>query len=85
MHWENGRQMDRYIGAEIDELYEGYKMNPGKTGESIMDLVLQGYLSATSKDALPTKLDPTFRAFAIRQVRLFVFVGYDENATVLCY
>jgi cytochrome P450 len=88
MHWKNGRQMDRYIGAEIDKLYEDYKTNPEKTGESIMDLVLQGYMSAPGKAAsctLPATLDADFRAFAIRQVRLFIFVGYDANATVLCY
>jgi hypothetical protein len=87
VHWTNGRQMDRYIGAEIDKRYKSYKNNSEKRGVSVMDLVMQGYLSAPENDKTPLrpeKLDVEFQAFAIRQIRLFIFVGYDANATVLC-
>ncbi|KAF2114036.1 sterigmatocystin biosynthesis P450 monooxygenase StcS [Lophiotrema nucula] len=95
IQWRNGRQMDRYIGAEIDKLYECYKSEKSKTPpESVMDLILQSYVSDRDESVvLPDVLDATFRSFAIRQVRLFLFVGYEyvkpflplAAASVLCY
>jgi cytochrome P450 len=84
--WRNGRQMDRYIGAEIDKRYEHYKAASGTTAlDSVMDLVLQAYLAGRESSTLPEKLDAGFRAFAIRNIRLFIFAGYDSTGSVLCY
>lgn len=87
VYWRNGRKMDRYIGEEVDKRYEHYKVEPTKAApDSVLDLVLQAYLSGRHQTAsLPDKLDANFRAFAIRNIRLFVFAGYDSTASVLCY
>ncbi|KAM7206451.1 sterigmatocystin biosynthesis P450 monooxygenase StcS [Naviculisporaceae sp. PSN 640] len=100
VQWRNGRAMDRFIGAELDKRYEEYKnqllsnsvpedtSGTQKKFKSAIDLVLQAYLStssSSSKSALPDKLDPSFRSTAIRQIRLFIFVGHDSTASTLCY
>ena len=87
VHWNNGRRMDQYIGAELDKRYQEYKADPNsKASRSAMDLVLQAYMSGPDKSSvLPEKLDPSFRAFAIRQIRLFIFAGYDSTGSVICY
>ena len=85
MHWWNGRILDRYIGMELDKRYEEYKSNPDNpNSKSVMDLVIQEYLKASTEN-LPAKLDKHFRTFAIRQMRLFIFAGYDTTASVICY
>jgi cytochrome P450 len=84
VHWKNGRQMDQYIGAELDKRYEEFKADPdSSSSKSVIDLALQEYLKSSKQ--LPTKLDRDFRAFAIRQIRLFVFAGYDSTGSVICY
>ena len=85
IEWSNGRQMDRYVGKLLDERYENYKnVHESKRSKSVIDLVLQAYLSEDSK-VMPDTLDPEFRAFAIRQIRLFVFVGHDSTSSTICY
>jgi cytochrome P450 len=84
VHWKNGRQMDRYIGAELDKRYEEYKSDQnGSTSKSVVDLALREYLK--SSELLPARLDSNFRSFTIRQIRLFIFAGYDSTASVICY
>jgi len=85
IEWSNGQQMDKYVGKLLDGRYEDHKNVPeSKRSKSVLDLVLQAYLSEGSK-AMPDKLDPKVRAFAIRQIRLFVFVGHDSTSSTICY
>ena len=77
--------MDRYIGNELDNRFSEFKNDPGNSKQrSVMDLVLQAYI-AESGDKKPEKLDPDFRALAIRQIRLFVFTGHDSTSSTICY
>jgi cytochrome P450 len=87
MQWKNGRQMDQYIGEELDKRYEEYKADPDSAhGVSVVDLVLRAYLSGPYRSfSPPARLDDEFRALAIRQIRLFVFVGHDSTASAICY
>ena len=87
MQWKNGRQMNQYIGDELDKRYEEYKTNPNSAKSvSIIDLTLRAYLSGPYKSSNPpARLDPDFRAFTIRQIRLFVFAGHDSTASSICY
>ncbi|KAF2870279.1 sterigmatocystin biosynthesis P450 monooxygenase StcS [Massariosphaeria phaeospora] len=87
IYWKNGRQMNQYIGAELDKRYVSYKTEPNRAApESVMDLVLQAYMSGPDRSATPPeKLDSDFRDFATRQIRLFLFAGYDSTGSVLCY
>lgn len=85
VHWSNGRQMDKYIGDELDKRYSEYKADPeSKRSKAVIDLVLQAYLPENTK-SMPEKLDSGFRAFAISQIRLFVFVGHDSTSSTICY
>ena len=85
IHWWNGRNMDRYIGNELDQRYEEYKKDPdSKRNKAVIDLVLQAYLPDNAQER-PEKLNPEFRAFAISQIRLFVFVGHDSTSSTICY
>lgn len=77
--------MDRYIGNELDKRYEEYKTDSeSKRTKAVIDLVLQAYLPENAKTKTE-KLDPEFRAFAISQIRLFVFVGHDSTSSTICY
>lgn len=85
VHWWNGRQMNRYIGNELDKRYDEYKADPeNKRTKAIIDLVLQAYLP-NSGQSMPERLNPMFRGFAISQIRLFVFVGHDSTSSTICY
>ena len=85
MHWWNGRQMDQYIGDELDKRYNEYRDDPtNKRSKAIIDLVLQAHLHG-EKEAKPQELEKEFRNFAIRQIRLFVFAGHDSTSSTICY
>lgn len=85
MHWSNGRQMDDYIGKELDQRYDEYRADPANTRtKAVIDLVLQAYNPEDVK-LKPEKLDPHFRLFAVRQIRLFLFVGHDSTSSTICY
>ena len=91
VHWWNGRQMDRYIDNELSKrLRESQADHEGKRQKAIIDLILQGYIaesqSSNPKSGFPVdKLDPSFRAFATSQIRLFVFAGHDSLSSTICY
>ncbi|KAI4193837.1 MAG: hypothetical protein LQ348_002763 [Seirophora lacunosa] len=58
VEWWNGRQMDRYIGIELDKRFSEHKSDlSNKRLKSIMDLVLQAYI-AQSGDEKPKVFDP---------------------------
>ena len=85
IQWRNSRQMNDYIGKELDKRYDEYRANIVNTrSKSVIDIVLQAYIPKEEK-TIPSNLDPEFRAFAIRQIRLFVFVGYDSTSSTICY
>ena len=85
MHWWNGRQMNHYIGLELDKRYREYQVDSDNTrSKAVIDLVLQAYIE-NNKGKNYDALDPEFRAFAIRQIRLFVYVGHDSTSSTICY
>ena len=86
MHWWNGRRMDRYIGKQLDARFEQHTASGAKLeSKSIMDLVIKAYLGDEPKRLNLQKMDPEFRTFAIRQIRLFLFVGHDSISSTICY
>ncbi|KAF7951189.1 uncharacterized protein EAE97_002740 [Botrytis byssoidea] len=85
MEWSNGRKMDAYISAELDRRYAEYKADSKDSrSKAIIDLILQAEI-APDTDVKPEKLDADFKAFAIRQIRLFVFSGHDSLSSTICY
>ncbi|KAF4633640.1 hypothetical protein G7Y89_g4481 [Cudoniella acicularis] len=88
MQWWNGRQMDQYVGSEIDRRFSEYCSNPNsdKKNKAIIDLLLQAYIPKGAESSTPLReLDRNFRLFAIRQIRLFVFAGHDSTSSTICY
>lgn len=88
VEWWNGQQMDQYIGNELDKRFAEFKNtapnDKKKKQKSVIDLVLQAYI-AQSGNRSPDKLDPSFRTFAIHQIRLFIFSGHDSTSSTICY
>ncbi len=77
--------MDQYIGNVLDQRYSAYRVDSGNTrSKAVIDLVLQAYIAEDEK-VKPGKLDPEFRVFAIRQIRLFLFAGHDSTSSTICY
>ena len=84
MQWWNGRQMDRFIGEELDRRYEELKRDSHNIrSKAVIDLVLQAYL--LKGEPRSVRLDTDFRRFAIIQIRLFVFAGHDSTSSTICY
>jgi len=88
----NGYHMDRYIGAELDKRYQEHLQDKVATpSKAVIDLTLQTYIADLKEngklgtDVLAQRLDPEFRTFAIHQIRLFLFVGYDSMSSTICY
>ncbi|KAL8781361.1 MAG: hypothetical protein Q9213_006050 [Squamulea squamosa] len=85
IHWRNGRRMDHYIGNELDKRYSEHTTDTeSKRTKAVVDLVIQAYSSQEKSNPTP-KLDPTFRLFAIRQIRTFFFAGHDSTSSTICY
>jgi cytochrome P450 len=85
IHWSNGRQMNKYIGKELDKRYREFRDDPNESRKkAVIDLVLQTYVSVNTK-GMSEKLDLKFRAFAISQIRLFIFLDYASTSSTICY
>ena len=83
MQWRNGRVMDRFVGAAVDQRFAEHRAGRAD-GKSVIDMVLQAHL-AEQADPDAAELDPAFRTFAIRQVRLFAFVGQSSLSATITY
>ncbi|KAI9674935.1 MAG: hypothetical protein M1822_008997 [Bathelium mastoideum] len=91
MQWLNSRNMDKYIGAELDKRFQEWQSGSvNARSKSIIDIALEAYMAGSEnpdleKDTNKERMDPRFRAFAIAQVRLFLFVGHDSMSSTICY
>lgn len=87
MEWWNGKEMDRYVGDELDKRYDDFTRPElgDKRGKSVIDLVFQAYTGENKAPEPGAKLEPDLRAFAIRQIRLFMFAGHDSTSSTICY
>ncbi|PVH72354.1 cytochrome P450 [Cadophora sp. DSE1049] len=85
VQWNNGRLMDNYISKELDERFAERRRSKGVVTRSIIDIVIEDYMSENEVASGSKKLDPTFKKWAIVQIRLFLFAGHDSTATSLCY
>jgi hypothetical protein len=90
VQWRNSRQMNTYVGKELDSKYAAYKtsieLGDIETGKSIIGLVLDGYLKQNGGlKNLPESLDKTFRSYVTYQIRTFLFAGHDTTSSSLCH
>jgi cytochrome P450 len=90
MYWYNARRMNRWLSKELDFRFSSRKdlgdAAKSKRSKPVIDIALDTYLSEYTDDqAKPAGLDATFKAFAITQIKLFMFAGHDTTASTLCY
>ncbi|KAK4183913.1 cytochrome P450 [Podospora australis] len=88
VHWYNGRQMDKYISAELDKRYAEWTKDEAAgstTSRSVIHLALSSYMSQQKDQPRPEKLDPAFKRWATVQIRLFLFAGHDSTSSTICY
>ncbi|GKZ93950.1 hypothetical protein AnigIFM59636_007308 [Aspergillus niger] len=87
--WRNSQIMDHHIGLELEKRYQEYLQQNQSTkprGKSIMDIVIAEYMKHRPASQTHTAtLDPEFKAWAIIQIRLFLFVGHDSTAVTIIY
>lgn len=85
--WRNSRRMNLFIGDQLDKRYNEFKADSvGKRSRGVIDLVIQAYMSSEgqNKHTTTARLEPRFRAFAISQIRLFIFAGHDSTSGTIC-
>jgi cytochrome P450 len=78
--------MKTYISSELDKRFAEYQSNENPAGSrSIIDLVLESYMSESPSSKNSKHLDPTFKSWATTQIRLFLFAGHDSTSSTICY
>ena len=89
VHLYNARRMNSYVARELDKRTTAHKT--GQSNEefqctkSITDLSLAAYLSEKPNASTTKALDSTFKAFAMSQIKLFLFSGHDTTSSTICY
>lgn len=88
--------MDRYLNRLLDERFalRAAPQSQKPRMKTVIDLALQSYLDSASADEKPKgsphdsasqRMDPTFRSYALDQLKLFVFAGHDTTSSTICY
>lgn len=85
VQWNNGRLMNNYIFKELDERFAERRRSKEAVTRSIIDLVLENYMTRNPGASKADKMDPEFKRWATVQIRLFLFAGHDSTASSLCY
>ena len=89
IEWLNSRQMNSYIGKELDQRYAEYSTNLalGNTSQSksVISLVLKDYLEQKRAKKPSPILDRIFRSYATSQIRTFLFAGHDTTSSTICH
>ncbi|EON66227.1 hypothetical protein W97_05620 [Coniosporium apollinis CBS 100218] len=92
----NKWRMDRYLNRLLDERFASragaQSRKPRK--KTVIDLALQSYHDPSEgeertkedpSEESPQHMDPTFRSYALDQLKLFVFAGHDTTSSTICY
>ena len=81
--------MDRYLSRELDNRFamrQDIKQDiKNKRSKPVVDLALDAYLAEQPEKASIRGLDPTFKEFAMSQMKTFLFAGHDTTSSTLCY
>ncbi|KAL9128331.1 MAG: hypothetical protein Q9217_002960, partial [Psora testacea] len=85
----NRWRMDRFVSQELDKRFAEHDKSNSLTEESkkdkpVVNLALETYLSERPSTASP-RMDATFHKFALSQMKLFLFAGYDTTASTIVY
>ncbi|MCJ1264273.1 hypothetical protein MMC22_004144 [Lobaria immixta] len=88
VYWYNTRKMNGILGKVLDDRFASRKANEqsqsSMSGKPIIDLALDNYLNDGTQRSSNT-IDPTFKEFAVDQIKLFLFAGHDTTSTTACY
>ena len=88
VHWYNARRMNRFLSPELNRRMASYQEKGGtqtaKQTKSVIDLALAAYSSEKSGKKTIQGMDSTFEAFAMSQIKLFLFSGHDTTSSTLC-
>ncbi|KAI9743461.1 MAG: hypothetical protein M1818_002773 [Claussenomyces sp. TS43310] len=78
-------RMDRFLSHELDN-HPTARRESTKVQKSrvVIDLALENYLCGSPKKT-NSDLDATFKTFAMSQIKLFIFAGYDTTAATAIY
>ena len=82
VHWYSARQIKNYLDPEIDQQIWKFQDHSSTPTKSIVGLALQTYLA---EDESRMSVDPTFRTFALSQIKQFLFSGHDTTSSTMCY
>src|SRR4051794_25431525 len=82
----NSYRMNSYISKELEKRFAERQDGRVDTSlRSIIDLILDNYLSAISSEGSTGKLDKFFISWACVQLRLMIFAGHDSTGSTICY
>lgn len=80
--------MNSILGKVLDDRFASRTANEhlqsSRSGRSIVDLALDNYMNDASQ-RLSDKIDPTFKEFAVDQIKLFLFAGHDTTSSTTSY
>ena len=83
VHWYFARrQINNYLNPELDRRIWKFQDHSSTPTKSIVGLALQTYLT---EDDSGMSVDPTFKTFAISQIKRFLFSGHDTTSSTMCY
>ena len=89
VHMYNAYRMNTYVARELEKrictFQDTRDEEAVKSTKSIIDLSLAAYLSDHSQDKSVSGMDSTFKAFAMSQIKLFLFSGHDTTSSTICY
>lgn len=78
--------MNKYISGELDKRFAAYESDHSQQrSRSVIDLALESYLTERPLSSAAKGLDRTFKAWAVTQIRLFMFAGHDSTSSTICY
>ncbi|UQC81363.1 AflN/verA/monooxygenase [Colletotrichum lupini] len=97
----NRWRMDRYVSSELETHFAAMRSQaqlgdsgPEKTtavprrSKAVVDLALETYLLSEKNNGNSGQkmtMDPTFKQYAVSQMKLFLFAGYDTTAAAVVY
>lgn len=86
VHWLNRRKMNKHVSRVLDSRFMDYKEGDvDKRSRSVIDLALKAYTDEREESGLNGKMDATFRAIAMAQLKIFLFAGHDTTSSSICY
>ena len=95
IHELNRRKMDKYLGKVMDDRFatksresvlDEVKKTNKRQPQPVIDLALDTYTREWGENSTKNgKIDPAFKAAAIKHIKMFMFAGHDTTSSTICY